>query len=183
MAVTKSGAIKIAAKKIGIAVEQYYNFINEGFKWCYACRTWQLRENYGRDKLKGDGLSGRCFRCCRVVIKISRKGIPSPLKGIPMSVESKAKMSKAHKGKNNHRWKGGISFRKTQRDPLKTKAKRAVNHAVESGRLANVKLLPCFDCGKNAQEYHHYRGYKNPHWLDVQALCAKCHRRRHMLSY
>jgi len=179
---SKKGVIRVAAKRIGISFEQYQKFISEGFKWCYACQTWQVRENFGKNRVTGDGLSPRCFRCCRVIEKKSRRGIPSFKKGIPMGEESKKKMSESHKGDKNHMWKGGISYRKYPRNPLKTEANRAVNHAVESGRLAKATLLPCFDCGQSAKEYHHSRGYKKSNWFDIQALCVKCHRKRHKLS-
>lgn len=93
-----------------------------------------------------------------------------------MFQEAKEKMRLAHTGSNNHRWKGGVS---RKRNPQKILAKRAVNHAIEAKRLAPAKELPCFDCGEKAREYDHYWGYKQPHWLDVQAVCVKCHRRRH----
>ena len=60
-------------------------------------------------------------------------------------------------------------------------ARNSVNDTVRQGRLAPVRGLPCFDCGKPAAEYDHHRGYARTHWLDVQAVCCRCHRRRDAL--
>ncbi|HEA68234.1 MAG TPA: hypothetical protein ENI07_15650 [Desulfobacterales bacterium] len=178
MAQTKEGAIKCAANKIGVSVKEYSQRVKNGERWCWKCRAWKLKEVFPSNSGPANAISGKCLECNRVKVKISRKGIPSPLRGITMSEEAKEKMSTAHKGESNHRWKGGISYRKKPRDPLKTKAKRAVNHAVEAGRLANPKTLPCFDCGNPAYEYHHHRGYEKANWLEIQALCQKCHTNR-----
>lgn len=172
-----AGAIKAAAKRIGISVEAYKAKRASGQKRCWRCRSWKLVEAFGRNKRLADGLSAACLECNRRAYTPRERG-PSPLRGIKMSDEAKRKMAAAHRGSQNHRWKGGLSLKKN-RNPLETLAKRAVNHAIEAGYLATPKRLPCFDCGKKAKEYHHHRGYEQAHWLEVQALCRKCHNRRH----
>jgi hypothetical protein len=64
------------------------------------------------------------------------------------------------------------------------KARQTVNVAVRLGRLPRPNDLPCKDCGhiwtvgERRHEYDHYLGYAPEHWLDVQAVCTKCHAKR-----
>lgn len=55
----------------------------------------------------------------------------------------------------------------------------AVRWAIKRGRLIPPTDLPCLDCGGKAVHYHHHLGYERSHWLDVVAVCYRCHRRRH----
>jgi hypothetical protein len=61
-----------------------------------------------------------------------------------------------------------------------TAARKAVNHAVEYGRIPPVQAQQCVDCEKQAEHYHHRLGYEREHWLDVVPLCAECHKRHHL---
>lgn len=60
--------------------------------------------------------------------------------------------------------------------PNKVAARNEVNKAKLSGKLPYPKQLLCVVCGKPANEYHHFKGYDPEHWLDVIAVCRKCHR-------
>ena len=62
--------------------------------------------------------------------------------------------------------------------PQKTKAKSAVNYAVKIGEMPHLNNLLCF-CGKQAQHYHHHKGYAKQHWLDVIPVCIPCHNTLH----
>lgn len=55
------------------------------------------------------------------------------------------------------------------------KAHNAVSTAVRYGKMPHVSTLKCQECGKQAQCYHHHKGYAEKHWLDVVPLCNKCH--------
>ena len=55
------------------------------------------------------------------------------------------------------------------------RARRAVHNALRSGKLSKA---PCELCGiddERVLEAHHYQGYDEAHWLDVQWLCVRCH--------
>lgn len=54
-------------------------------------------------------------------------------------------------------------------------AYRAVNAAVQSGRLPRAKTQKCVDCGKQAHGYDH-RDYNKP--LDVVPVCQSCNKLR-----
>ena len=171
------GVEKIAAHKVGLSLEEYRRRLASDLKHCTVCKVWKPKTMFGTETNRWDNLSPRCLECARARY-IRRQRGPSPLRGKPLSDETRKKLSVAHKGKRNHRWKGGVS-RKRVDPPEVTLAKRAVNHAVEAGRLAVVKTLPCIICGGKARHYHHHRGYGRTHWLDVQAVCTKCHREIH----
>ena len=173
---SSTGAVKAAATRLGISLLGYMQHVNAGEKWCHACMMWKLIECFGLDRSRSDGASAKCSECVRARYVPRPRG-PSPLRGVHMSTKAKQRMRDAHTGKNNHRWKGGVSPTR-KRDPRKLAARRAVNHAIEAGRLARPASLPCFHCGGNAEEYHHYKGYSAAHWLDVRALCRRCHRKQ-----
>ena len=58
------------------------------------------------------------------------------------------------------------------------KARSKVNHMVEGGKLPRVSTLLCMDCGIQAQQYDHYKGYEPENWLDIQPVCSKCSDKR-----
>lgn len=91
------------------------------------------------------------------------------------------KKNKKQVGKNNSRWKGGISknyyhYRKLQveRYPEKVKARKKVCEAIKSGKLVRE---PCEVCGDEKVQARH-DDYSNP--LKVRWLCKKCHDAFHM---
>ncbi len=55
----------------------------------------------------------------------------------------------------------------------KVRARHALNHAIEKGRLVS---RPCEKCGAQKAQGHHH-DYTKP--LDVEWLCAKCHSQHH----
>ena len=80
-------------------------------------------------------------------------------------------------GRNGGNWKGGISenyyhYKKLQieRYPEKDRARRAVKHAVKSGKLVKT---PCELCG-NEKVVAHHDDYSKP--LEVRWVCRHCHR-------
>lgn len=60
---------------------------------------------------------------------------------------------------------------------MKVAAVAAVSHAVECGKLPRVTTQVCVACGRRPAQYHHYLGYEPKHFLDVQPMCIRCHRR------
>jgi hypothetical protein len=68
-----------------------------------------------------------------------------------------------------------------KKNPEARQAHRAINHALESGKIN--KSTHCEECGNSGRlQAHHWHGYKKEHWLDVQWLCAKCHYQESMKS-
>jgi hypothetical protein len=61
--------------------------------------------------------------------------------------------------------------------PEKLQSRHAVHYAVKSGKIPNVKTLICSVCHeRQAEHYHHWRGYEKEHQLDVIPVCSVCHR-------
>lgn len=57
---SKAGAIKVAAKKIGLSPDEYLSHINRGEKWCVGHKRWELPYMFGKDSGKADGLDREC---------------------------------------------------------------------------------------------------------------------------
>lgn len=60
---SRLGVLKVAAKRIGISFEDYLANLKIGLKWCTECRRWKPKDQFGRDKARGDGLSVSCSNC------------------------------------------------------------------------------------------------------------------------
>lgn len=74
-----------------------------------------------------------------------------------------------------HSEKGKILGRRCRaRYPERTKARMAIGNAVIAGKLPNPKTLQCYYCNNQAQQYHHWHGYKPEYWFDVVPACRLC---------
>lgn len=60
---SKTGSLKIAAKRIGIPYDEYTQLLDSGLKWCIKCRTWKTQQEFGKDSTRGDGFDAKCFSC------------------------------------------------------------------------------------------------------------------------
>lgn len=69
-----------------------------------------------------------------------------------------------------------------RREPAKEKARGLIASRVRRGVLPHPNSVPCFDCGhigsEFRHEYDHFSGYEGENAGKVEAVCAKCHRRR-----
>jgi len=63
MAQTREGAIKAAAQKAGLTVEEYKRRTLAGLKRCTKCRIWKPTFEFNADKSRWDGLVAKCRRC------------------------------------------------------------------------------------------------------------------------
>ncbi len=63
MAQTREGAVKIAAKKAGISVEEYRQRMEHGLKKCSTCKQWKTTDSFTKDNSRFDGLKSRCREC------------------------------------------------------------------------------------------------------------------------
>jgi len=59
-------------------------------------------------------------------------------------------------------------------------ARQRVAYAVRRGRLPRAASLPCADCDGPASQYDHW-SYAPEHRLDVQPVCARCHKQRELV--
>lgn len=156
MAQTAIGAAKIRAARLGMTLEDFQrrNIVE---KWCTNCKAWHSRSTFGADASRPDGLASSCLPSRSESRR--RRRIPRP-----------------------RRSRAGI-HNVPARDGDKKQARHRVNHAVDTGRLADPNTLPCVDCGhvydgKTRHEYDHHLGYSAEHQMSVEAVCSGCHHAR-----
>lgn len=160
MAQNSAGALKVAAKKIGVPIEEYVTRMANGQKWCTNCRQWHDVSHFGVDNSRHDKLTTSC---------------------------SKSRNSKAME---RYEPKLSVSKRGVRyaiaRDGDKRQARARVNHLVYLGLLANPNSVPCTDCGHlgndKRHEYDHYKGYAAIHHETVEVVCSTCHAARHPIG-
>lgn len=70
MAQTREGAEIVAAKKVGVQVDEYRRLRSLGMKHCYQCRKWQNAFEFSKDSTRYDGLDAACGTCKRVKTKV-----------------------------------------------------------------------------------------------------------------
>ena len=80
MTQTKSGAIKVNAKRLGISVEEYIKFVESGLKNCFRCKKWLSKELFQADKSRYDGKNPSCTQCRSVYCQSRYKTIPNELR-------------------------------------------------------------------------------------------------------
>lgn len=57
---SKLGVMKIAAKRVGLTLEQYESRVRNGDRWCCGCKAWHDASKFTTDLSRGDGLSMTC---------------------------------------------------------------------------------------------------------------------------
>lgn len=161
MAGNTKGGIKRIAASIGMSADEYMARCATGEKFCWRCRAWHPRSEFGKDSTRTDGLEASC--------RSSRN------KATRGNYEAKPAASRI-----------GMYMRPTI-DGSKRQARERVTLAVRNGKLSKARDLPCADCGHaweagdppdRRHEWHHHNGYGSEHQLDVIALCMLCHRHR-----
>lgn len=70
-----------------------------------------------------------------------------------------------------------------RKHPDHHKARIATYKAVVAGLIPKSSLLQCTDCGLQAKEYDHYKGYAEEEWLSVEPVCIRCHKKRTSARY
>lgn len=208
MAQTKEGAIKCAARKIGVAVEEYCQYLDRGEKWCFSCKNWRPVSCFNLERSRWDGRHPKCQSCTRVKVRKTTKGRPAAFKGRKHSPESKRKMAEKARGQKKRlgkthtpesiakiiatrrernytggrspAWRGGIT------DP--NKAIRATFEYREWRKAVYERDgYICQDCGDDRGgnlNAHHIKSFADhpESRLDIKngiTLCETCHEKRH----
>lgn len=78
---SKAGVMKIAAKRVGLTLEEYEERHNAGLKSCTKCKAWKLEAAFNVDLSRGDGFTATCRDCRRVITRRVRL-IPAPSKAM-----------------------------------------------------------------------------------------------------
>lgn len=156
---SRAGALKAAARRVGLRPEEYAARIAKGQKRCTRCGQWKRREDFGTDASRSDGLDAHCQACKRDRHREAYTPVPEeerrPL-GPPRS---------------------------PRRDGDKVQARSRINHDVRLGLRPDPDELHCARCGHlgsdRRHEYHHHMGYAAEHHYDVLPLCTTCHATEH----
>lgn len=209
MAQTREGAMKVAAQRVGIDIEEYKARVAGGQKWCFQCRSWRVLDDFGQDSTRFDGRAARCLHCVRVKERKSTKGRPSPFKGRTHTPEAKAQMSAVRRGRPNPRkgvprtseerarisqrvrettprgaacqsWKGGVT-------PRNKADRKGTRYADWRKAVFERDSYTCQHCGDNSGgnlNAHHLKDFANHLELrfDVAnglTLCEPCHEAVH----
>ena len=93
--------------------------------------------------------------------------------------ERNKRYAATEKGKMQHRHRIERYYAK---HPEHRQAINAVNHAIRNGSLPAPHILKCQQCGGPAQQYHHFLGYDQAHFLSVIPLCRQCHEDTHHIA-
>ena len=138
-------------------------------KECRECGVAKpLSEFYAHNRM-ADGHLNKCKDCVKSRVKTHRAENPEQ----HSAYEKKRGHNAARMASTN------ASFCRRLEDPLKKGAFYAVRNAIRSGQLSKASAHTCVDC-KEVPAYHwHHESYEPQHWLTVEALCARCHSRRH----
>jgi hypothetical protein len=150
---SRIGALKIAASRRCLSLEEYRAKIDAGLKWCTGCKEWHPVEQFNADRSRGDSRAVRCAMSDQSRDRRSyfrREKEPKPRRGIRII---------------------------SARDGDKRQARSRVNILVRSGIIAAPGTLPCLDCGDVRQRhtYDHHLGYAAEHHEHVQPVCYQCH--------
>lgn len=208
MSQTPEGAIKCAATRIGMTLEEYKEMQAQGLKRCTKCKIWRLVDEFNCDLSRFDGRHAKCQRCARVVVKRTTKGRISTFKGHHHTEAAKQALSKANKGK---RPRLGIRHaeesRRKMSETWRRIAKRGPDHPNWKGGRTELERLratveyadwrmavfsrdnyTCQICGDNRGgnlQAHHLKSFSRYVELrfevsNGQTLCRECHEKVHL---
>ena len=154
-------------------------------KTCKICGTEKrLSEFYGRE-LSRDGLQSECKTCNSDRRKLWGKNNLEHRRKYNKRyyqdnrekiIENEKAYGKSEQGTKARR-KAQKVYRKNHPDTVR--AKNRLWEAIKREELLPAPSHECVDCGKQAEQYHHHKGYGLEHALDVVPMCRPCHRERH----
>lgn len=157
MAQTPEGALKVAAARTGLGVNEYVDRLNKGLLYCWRCQDWHAADAFGKDSSRWRGRASSCRRSRGAAVRSAYRPKPRP--------------------------KAGRRYVEP-RDGDYKQARGRVNHLVNVGLLPDPNDVPCADCGhsfkagERRHEYDHHHGYGAEHHECVESVCTTCHHAR-----
>ena|SRR3990167_9327372 len=150
-------------------------------KCCSQCKDEKNIGEFHKNSSNKDGWANWCKSCASAYKKFHNR----TLLGRTRNKIRVRKYRNSQKGKATLRQYNNleeIKIKKRQdnsryrkQNPEKIIARMRVSHAVRKGLLPKASALECVQCGEQARDYHHHKGYKAKFWLDVIPVCKKCH--------
>jgi hypothetical protein len=185
----QEGAIKTAAKRLGMSVDEYRANIARGLKWCHRCRSWLPVHSFAVDNSRGDKLAAKCTRCRRKTTGPDKKQRQA------MKATGRAWCCRCREWLPLKRVRGGVCRRHINQADRERYAKdpkyRAERRQHAHARKRGVKPVPyagqqfltelfagrCAFCGSEATTWDHLipvtrRGETTPG--NVVPACASC---------
>lgn len=161
-------------------------------KRCFKCNELKLLNEFYVHPQMADGHLGKCKLCTKKDVRERRELVPEMLRAyekkrsqIPVRRAAQKARNKSDKRRqwalqyrrtSKHRaWK--VEYTRKRRlfvEPEKYKARMMAGNAIRDGRLIRK---PCRACGSTVRVHAHHHDYSKP--LDVDWLCAPCHRHEH----
>jgi len=145
-------------------------------KKCSKCGIEKELTQFGNQKQGLFGKRSSCRECSRLQFNAwyAHKSKMEP------EWAEKRKMDAINWAINNPEKRSIIAKRRNIKEknqsPDKIKARALVNQRVRFGRIPKASSLTCINCGKQANHYHHHKGYSFEFRYDVVPVCHSCHR-------
>lgn len=141
-------------------------------KICNKCNHAKPLSEFHKNKNAKDGHQAYCNDCRR---KYAIKHYHTE-RGRKTHNGGRQHYNKSKKGKATQKRQ---TIMKYKDHPEQCRASAAVCYAVRMGKLPPINTLTCYYCTHQAEDYHHYFGYKPEHYLDVAPACRMCHKAIH----
>ena len=139
-------------------------------KHCPKCKTPKSISEFSKNKRRQDGLQFWC-KSCQTKVAYTYRQTPN---GHQRSQLTNRRSENSAKTKATRR-----AYQQQHLTYPDRKARLAVTHAIEYGRLQPARTYMCYYCDSQATSYHHIRGYDKAHHVDVIAMCRICHEHIH----
>ncbi|KKM67253.1 hypothetical protein LCGC14_1473010 [marine sediment metagenome] len=160
-------------------------FIGDKMKFCFSCKQVKPLSEFNKNRNRKNGHRYHCRICQHKYQREYEKTDKHKLYMLRYNQSEKGK-AKNHRATSRYRQtdKGRLNSKKCSeryriRYPERIKAKDAVHNAVLADKIPCIRTRRCYFCFEQAEQYHHYKGYKPKFWLDVIPVCKKCHRKFH----
>jgi hypothetical protein len=136
-------------------------------KRCCTCKQPKPTTEFRRHRSTKDGFDRHCKDC--------RKKWDANLRRSQKHQDYMRDWRSRNQGRLNE---ASSRWYERNKDTLAVRARQAVNNAIAAGTLVRARNLLC-DCGSQAEEYHHHKGYEPENHLVVTPICVTCHRNLH----
>ena len=147
-------------------------------KRCPKCKQAKPVSEFNKNRTTKDGLQYHCIDCRKIIGNCYNQSEKGRTTRRAYQRSDKYKVGHYRRQKNFRKTPKAKTIRKRYETayPNRVKARNAVMYGIQTRKLPQPDSLNC-PCGKQAQEYHHHKGYAREHWLDVIPLCRSCHYR------